>query len=194
MISLTEAEAIFQELKDQLEYDSDIIAVYRVLTFELTKKPSLALDNWLYLLNHYNMKSQKQDIDFDFLTYEIPLKIIEIFGLTKFMSILSQINENNKFVINNNLFSTYNNKRGIYEIFESLILKGKYQEELNLLNELLVHAKSYPKEIFDITKLLNNLIMFHLESNKYDKAILSELIKKAPSSKDQALLKSLLID
>ena len=191
MISLIEVEELFASLKDNLEFDSDITAIVKVLNYELSLDKNLALKNWFYLLTKYDIKNTMYDIDYKPLIKDFPLQYIKIYSLKEFLNL--NLPNSIKQLIYYYTFNSFN-KEGIIELLKELIKENKLDKELEILDTIILYSKEFKKEYFDLTELLKQIINIHISLNKINKEYLEKLIKKAPTKKDQALLKTLLID
>ena len=87
---------LFDAIKDEIEYDSDIEALYTLLMsmFKIDQKKSIAM--WEYLITNTNLTSLRKDVNLtpilnSYPTYplikNISLKIFLIYTLQKVVSI-----------------------------------------------------------------------------------------------------------
>ena len=57
-------ENIFTDLKDEIAFDEDVVALYKLLKVMLKDSVKESINNWLYLMQNYNLKTLHQEIDF----------------------------------------------------------------------------------------------------------------------------------
>ncbi len=193
MISQKETQELFNILKDEIEFDRDIVAISRILISQFSYNQALAEKNWQYILNNYNIKELQQDLDFEPILKKIPLLIIKQEGISAYLKLRDNLKKDNQFLTDNEIFCTSTPNDGIYVIIDGLITKENYTEEKTIINEVIKNSFKLPKELFEITEFLRNIIKSHITKNKMNLDLINELIIQAPTKKDQALLKTLLI-
>ena len=194
MISQEEIQSLFDILKDNLEFDRDVMAITKILKKELEIDFPKAIKNWKYLLNKYDLKTLSEDINMKPLTTEFPLLIIENAGIQSFLTIRGELSDNNKFLIDNAIFNTFKPNEGISLIVEDLINQKKEKEEMAFIDSIIAFQRDFPKEIFDITEFLYNIILWHLEKREINLNHLKNICLKAPSIKEQTILRAMFID
>ena len=192
MITNKETEQLWEILKNTIEFDRDVLAIYQILCSIFNYDPKKALLNWQYLLNTYDIAKLKDDIDFNLLICDFAMLVIEKMGLKEFMKYRSKLNKSNQYLIDQALFNTFK-YHGILEIIDKLIKDGNYQKEEEILNTLENNLNFLPKEIFDYLELLSFTIRKHLEKEELNKEFLLKITDRPKELKEKALLKTLLL-
>lgn len=185
---------LFHNLKDNIEFDSDIVALKKLLIATLKIDPQKAQERWLYLLTTYKINELSQDIDFSPLLNDFPTCLIEQEGIKTFFELIKVLNNETKLSIYKSFFNIYNKDCGIYNVLHNLIQNNKTNKEREYIKLVVKRNNEYPSGIFDIKDFLQNIIIYHLETNHKDIKFLLEISEIPQSIKEQSLLKTLLID
>ena len=73
-------------------------------------------------------------------------------------------------------------------------LNENYEEELEVIKDLVKRKDEFDKAIFDVLTFLKNIVFKHIQRGKTNINFLMQLANMAISRKDRAILKTLLID
>ncbi len=182
---------LYQDLKDKIEFDEDVEALFRILTNMMEINRKKGIEYWLYIMNHYYLDLQK-DIDFTPLAKNFLLEILNYFTLQQTLHILTQVSHQNQPIINQHFFNVFHQDSIIYQYFYQIIIKKQSKKELEELS-FLAHQK-LNKLIFDTTIFLKNIILIHIRTKQIDVALFLKISDLPKKSKDKALLKSLFIE
>lgn len=185
---------LYSNIKDDIEFDSDIIALKTILIANLKLNADEAESKWLYLLNKYNIKELCHDIDFLPLLNDFPMKLIEQEGIEKFFSLINKLSQETKELIYSSLFNIYNKDCGIFTVLKNLIINNDTKQEKNCIDLVIKKSSEYPRGVFDIKDFLQSIITYHLKNNHNDINFLMQIAEIPKNIKDQSLLKTLLID
>ena len=184
---------LYETLKDDLEFDSDVLGMVRILKKMLQENSKEAIKAWVYLFNNYAFKDLRNDIDIEPLIKDFSIDLIKQLGVGKLGKIRSELKKDNVFLIDEYVFNCYQDS-SIRIILEELIIQNNQLKEKEILIELKKNANKLSKEFFDFNDLLKLVINWHIKYDKIDKDFLFSLIDLASSKKDKALLSTLLID
>ena len=184
---------LYETLKDDLEFDSDVLGMVRILKKMLRENSKEAIKAWVYLFNNYAFKDLRHDIDIEPLIKDFSIDLIKQLGVDKLGKIRSELKKDNVFLIDEYVFNCYQDS-SIRIILEELIIQNDQPKEKEILIELKQNANKLSKEFFDFNDLLKLVINWHIKYDKIDKDFLFSLIDLASSKKDKALLSTLLID
>lgn len=182
---------MFNSLKDKIEFDSDVEAIYRILCKTLYIDLNKTIDCWLYILKHYNINELKKDLDFTLLLNEFPIKLIKIIGLKEFFKLTNKIDKKVVFLIDNELFRSSSYNEGIYLIINDYIINNEVLKEKEFIQDIWNYHNI---NIFDYAEFIKNIILKHLEYHKIDLNYFKELIKSVKNRKEQIKLQALIID
>ena len=58
-------DLLFSDIKDEVEFDIDVLSLFKILKAMLQIDVSKSVEAWLYLVNKYNVLELKKDIDFE---------------------------------------------------------------------------------------------------------------------------------
>ena len=186
-------EQLFNELKDRVEYDSDIKALYLIINKMLDIDENRAIEWWVYLLNNYDFKSLKNDIDFRGILYDIPKEMFKRGLGDNFWRIRGSIKEDKKKIIDNSVLNVYKDS-AIKDVLEYMVMEKKFLEEKKLVNNILDNRADIAKEVFELGDFVRFIIMLHLKYDNIDKDWLFHLIYLLDDNKERAKLSTLLID
>ena len=186
---------LYENLKDNLEFDFDVISMVKILKKILQKDKKEAILAWTYLLDNYSIKDLKEDIDFSPLIKDFSEILIKDIGIEEFLKIRESLKEDNQFWIDFYVFNCYDENAGIKEIMEELIKSSLQDKEKEILWELYKEKNKFHKEFFDISDLLRLVVLLHIKYKKVDLDFLVSLIEGWElKEKNKALLYTLLID
>lgn len=185
---------LFCNIKDNIEFDSDIVALRTLLIANLKINANEAKEKWIYLLKKYNVKELCQDIDFLPLLNDFPSFLIEQEGIETFFELIEKVDKETRKLIYGSLFDIYSKNCGIYTALRNLILNNKSTQEKQCIEYVIKKSSEYPPGVFDIKDFLQGIISYHLNNNHKDINFLMKIAEIPENIKDQSLLKTLLID
>ncbi len=186
-------ENVFEELKDKVEYDSDVNALYIVINKMLDIDSDRAIRWWEYLLNNYDLKKLANDIDFKEILYDLPEEILKRGLIKEYFNVRNHLEVDKINILDNKIFNIYKDAE-LEKILEYLIEEDKFWKEKELIRELLKEVNTISKQIFDLEGFIKLVITLHLKYEKIDLDWLLNLTELPNSNKDKAKLKALLID
>ena len=74
-------EELFNNLKDKIEFDEDVVALFQILKKMLKINKEKSIECWYYIMNHYNLKEMRKEINFNPLTNLYLLEILNTHNL-----------------------------------------------------------------------------------------------------------------
>lgn len=186
-------DGLYDELKDKIEFDEDVEALSKILIATLQIDRKLSQNRWLYIMQRYNLKTLKEEIDFYPLIENYLKKYLDYTNLKELLNLISLLPINNKIIVDNIFMNTFNQNSYLYQYFKKNILAGKFEKEL-LEIKMIISSYNNNKYIFSETNFLKNIILIHINTNKINLEYLLKLTNIPQCPKAQSLLKSLLID
>lgn len=187
-------DLLFSDIKDEVEFDIDVLSLFKILKAMLQIDVSKSVEAWLYLVNKYNVLELKKDIDFEPL---LNLYLVELLNYRTFLEVrevISMICVDNQQIIWQFFLNSFNENSGIYKYIDKLILDENYEEELKVIKDLVKRKDEFDKAIFDVLTFLKNIVFKHIQRGKTNINFLMQLANMAISRKDRSILKTLLID
>lgn len=188
------AQQLFNDIKDEVLYDSDVVALESLLFIMLEYDVNMSFENWQYLILKYDIKNLMMNIDFKPIINNYPIKLWEKVGLKQFFKYMQTIPNNKAKLIYDTIFNIYNSNCFIYHYLEPLIKENNIKEEKKMIHDILRKSDDFSTIIFDKTELLRRIILLHLEQKKVAVDLLEELINYIDNKKDRAILNTLIID
>lgn len=187
-------QQLIDDIKDDIEFDSDIVALESLLLVLLNYNQSKSFDNWKYIILKYDIINLKGELDFNPIIKNYPEKLLQKVGIEKFFDYMKDISLTKAKIIYEILFNVYNSNCIIYNFLSDYIRKNENNKEKKLIKSVLDKSDLFSKAFFDKTELIKRVIVLHLENNRVCIDYLEELINLVNSKKDQAVLKTLLIN
>lgn len=187
-------DLLFSDIKDEVEFDIDVLSLFKILKAMLQIDVSKSVEAWLYLVNKYNVLELKKDIDFEPL---LNLYLVELLNYRTFLEVkgvISMVCVDNQQIIWQFFLNSFNENSGIYKYIDKLILNENYEEELEVIKDLVKRKDEFDKAIFDVLTFLKNIVFKHIQRGKTNINFLMQLANMAISRKDRSILKTLLID
>ncbi len=185
---------LYNDIKDRIELDSDVVALYTILCklFQMDREESI--NCWKYLILKYDIKEMGRDIDFLPLIKDYPIMILENLGLNAFFQEVEGISHSKLEYIYQFLFNIYDANSFIYQSLDYYIKRNRYQDEKKLIQIFLEKKKDFFKGIFDQTEFIRRVILLHLKRKNVSLEFINYLIDLIDNTKDKAVLKTLIID
>lgn len=187
-------ESLFNDIKDSIAFDSDVIAIHKLLEAMLKINYKKAIRMWKYIIESYDIKNLKREIDFELILNLFPSQLFNKIEIKNFFQILQDISYVKRNEINKIFFNVYDDKSGLYIILKDLIINSKKKQEREFVNLVLKYSEEFPKDIFDLNIFLKKIILIHINSSIIDNDFLLNLTEIPSTAKDRAILKALLID
>ncbi|MCM1053008.1 MAG: hypothetical protein NC483_03445 [Ruminococcus sp.] len=192
MIDRTFLIELFDNIKDDIDCDSDIEAIYKILISIFKENKENAISSWQYILSNYDITRLKQDIDFTPILKDFPSEILYTLTLQEFYKILD--NTKYKNLIYENLFNVFDKESAIYILIYNLIANKKMKKERETIQIVIENIDKYSSLTFDLSTFLKNIILFHLKQSEKNIDLLWEYTNIPSSNKEKSILKTLLID
>lgn len=183
---------LYNNIKDKIEFDSDILAIYRILIALLKVDIADAIKKWQYILSKYDINELQKDLDFAPLTSTFPTNLFQIVSLEEFYQILEETPHNQ--IIYGNIFNVFDNSSAIYIKINKLIINNEEEKEKEIIKTILQNIDYYPKTSFDTSAFLKNIILFHIAQPHKNIDLLLGLANLSKDIKEKSVLKTLLID
>lgn len=189
MLSL---EKLFNNLKDNLEFDSDVIAITKLLNALFILKKEEAIGKWQSILEKYDIAKLEVDIDFTPLIKDFPAMLFQELELETFLNIVDNTLVKEKIYLN--VFNTLEIDSALNKKVKTLIKAKDEKKEKEFILEIVKYQNKFPKLVFDLNTLLQNVILSHLKNADCNLKLLEEYTEIPANIKDKTLLKVLLID
>jgi len=186
--------SLFNNIKDDIEFDSDIIALNSLLNAMLNLNVLKSFNNWKYIIDKYEIQKLGLDIDFTPLYIDYLVNLIKKIGFKEFFVLFESVLINKRKIIYSSLFNIYDNNCFLFVYIRNLINKNWLKEEKEFINLIIKESISFSKETFDKTEFLKKIIIMHINNNKVNSKFLEDLTNMPETSKERAILKALLID
>ncbi len=185
-------EALFNDLKDNIEFDSDVLAINIIIKKMLKINQNIALSWWVYILNNYELNSK--DINFKSILFDIPYELLKINLINDLFIIRDNLTTQKRIILDNYLLNIYSDSV-IKKIIEYYIIKNKFLLEKRLISKIITNKENINMEIFDFNDFVSLIISTHLKYNKLSNLNwLFSLIDLVNNKKEKAKIKVLLID
>ena len=140
-------ENLFNDIKDDVLIDTDVIALEKLLVALLESDFETSVNNWKYLLSKYDIKAYNKDVDFSPLLNSYPLELIKKVGLKNFFVLIRSVNFLKRRKIYKLLFNVYDFNSGIYIILKDVISKKELDLEKTMIELILENQDEYPIDV-----------------------------------------------
>lgn len=187
-------ENIFADLKDEIVFDEVVVALAKLLKVMLKYDVKQSVNNWLYLMQNYNLKTLRQEIDFTPLTKEFIIELLRYQDLTQLFLNFKRIPNDNLKHILKEFMNVFNKESGIYQYFYGLIKEHKNELELSEIYFVVKSSSKFDILVFDLTSFLKEIIKIHISLHDINKTLFEQLVCIPKSQKEQALLRTIFID
>lgn len=185
---------LFDDIKDEIEFDSDVSALESLLYLLLDENLNDSITKWKYLILKYDLDEMMRDVDFTPLIKIYPNALLKKVGIEAFFDYISDLPLKKAKIIYNHIFNIYEPDCFIYQSLNFLLEKNDYLEEKNLIRIFLDKSSDFFEGIFDKTEFIRRVILIHIDHHELSNSFLQDLIYSLDSKKDQAVLKTLLIN
>ena len=142
-------EELFDDLKDEIEFDEDVIAVFKILKAMIKIDIKKGVENYLYLMSHYSFKDLAQEINIIPLTKYFLIELLKYQKIEDILKLLEEIPLDNRILIESNLINTFTTKSGIYQYFKTIITKKETKKEIKEI-ELILKINTFSPLYFGI--------------------------------------------
>lgn len=187
-------EYLFDSIKDKVEFDTDVLALEKLLLAMLKIDLKLSINKWIEILDGYDIKTMSVDIDFEAILSSYPKEVIMVSGLEYFLEVTNSITEKKRNLVYMSIFNIYRDDNVLYKLISECINNKNIKEEKELIYLIIKNAGDSLRSVFDIVKFLKDVIIMHIENDLIDMDLLNELADIPDNLKDKAILKTLLID
>lgn len=189
-------EQLYRDLKDDIKLDEDIEALFIILKNMLKTNPKGSINNWIYIIQKYDLKKMNKEINFTPLIQNYILELLNVNSLEKIIQIIENLPFSNKQIIKNYFFNVFNPNSGINQYFKQIIIEKEESNTqiIHKIKYILKYSNLLNKLIFEEGKFLRNIFEFYLKKEKIDIKFLLKIANLANEHKNQAILKTLLID
>ncbi len=185
---------LFDDIKDNIELDSDIIALLTLLKAMLKCDELRSFEMWKDIIEYYDIQKLMTDIDFSPLFYDYPIDFIKKVGFAYFFDLMKSFSIEKKVLIYTYLFNVYDSHCFLFDYLDFTIQAKNIVDEKCIIQCIIKESKNFPYEIFDQTEFLKKVIFLHLDHQIMPLELLEEFTEIPRSKKEKALLKTLLID
>ncbi len=184
-------EGLFLNLKDNICSDSDVDAVYNILRKASEVNIDKSIEWFKDIVNKYDIKNLRRDIDFLPLVRDYPVLLIKKRGIKDFINILNDVNKDNVFIVLINVFNIYDDL-AIMSIILDGIREKNDKEVLRLIED--IKMEEIKENILDFDSFLEEVIKAYINNNYINKRVLLKITDMGRNDKAKALLKALIID
>lgn len=187
-------QLLIDDIKDEIEFDSDVVALKSLLLILLKHNIKLSFENWKYLILKYDINSLKHDINFLPIIKDYPKMLIKKIGVENFFDFMQEIPFFKANIIYITLFNVFSSDCLIYQSLEYYMKNNDNDSELDFIKSILNKSSYFSTLFFNKTEMIKRIIILHIENKSVQLDFLKSLIDKIDSKKEQAVLKTLLID
>ncbi len=187
-------QLLIDDIKDEIEFDSDVVALKSLLLILLKRNIKSSFENWKYLILKYDINSLKHDINFLPIIKDYPKMLIKKIGVENFFDFMQEIPFFKANIIYITLFNVFSSDCLIYQSLDYYIKNNDNDSELNFIKSILNKSSYFSTLFFNKTEMIKRIIILHIENKSIQLDFLKTLIDKIDSKKEQAVLKTLLID
>jgi len=187
-------QLLIDDIKDEIEFDSDVVALKSLLLILLKHNIKLSFENWKYLILKYDINSLKHDINFLPIIKDYPKMLIKKIGVENFFDFMQEIPFFKANIIYITLFNVFSSDCLIYQSLDYYIKNNDNDSELDFIKSILNKSSYFSTLFFNKTEMIKRIIILHIENKSIQLDFLKTLIDKIDSKKEQAVLKTLLID
>ena len=187
-------ENLFDELKDNIELDDDIDALFKILKEILKRNPKKGIEDWLYLMSKYDFFKIQRDMNVYPLTNTFLLEIAKKRTLIFALKLINDLPISNQKIIQKHFLNIYHSQSGLNQYFKEVAFKKEQTELLSEIKYVLRDKLKKEKLFFDETDFLKKIILIGLEQPQPNINFLLELAELPKAKKERAILKTLLID
>lgn len=185
-------QLLINDIKNAIEYDSDVTALKSLLLKLLDLSIASSFSNWKYIILKYDLRSL--EADFSPITKDYPIELIKKIGINNFFTYMKKLPILKSQIIYEQLFNIYNKRSFIYQSLDYYIKNNNINSEKDFIQSILTNSSHLPKLIFDKNYFIRLIIISHIDSKNIPKEFLKELINEVHNKKEQAVLKTLLLD
>lgn len=187
-------QLLIDDIKDEIEFDSDVVALKSLLLILLKRNIKSSFENWKYLILKYDINSLKHDINFLPIIKDYPKMLIKKIGVENFFDFMQEIPFFKANIIYITLFNVFSSDCLIYQSLDYYIKNNDNDSELTFIKSILNKSSYFSTLFFNKTEMIKRIIILHIENKSIQLDFLKTLIDKIDSKKEQAVLKTLLID
>lgn len=180
---------LLENIRYNIEYDSDVEAIYSLLK-KLNSKKGITI--WVQILNETSILDLRNNIDFTFLLKNYPEDILRKEGYLFWDKYIKKVNYSIRKIILQEVFNIYELNSIVYYLFRNSL--GTLEDADLFINWVLKMGNQECSLYFDETLFLKNIIITYLETDNFKLEYLKKLSEITYDLKEQAVLKALWID
>lgn len=187
-------ENLIDDIKGNIECDSDILALDKLIRLMTKVDYERAQAIWKEIVNSEDFLNYAYDIDYTPLFDSCLVSFLEYQTFDNIIYFVSKLKLRNKNRAYHYIYNTFRMSSFINQYIKSIVLKNNKKIEKKTIDMFNGRSYFYPKEVFDMAKLLENVINWHIENNNIDLKLLNYFAELPTNRKDKAKLKTMLID
>ncbi len=180
---------LLENIRYNIEYDSDVEAIYSLLK-KLNSKKGITI--WVQILNETSILDLRNNIDFTFLLKNYPEDVLRKEGYLFWDKYIKKVNYSIRKIILQEVFNIYELNSIVYYLFRNSL--GTLEDADLFINWVLKMGNQECSLYFDETLFLKNIIITYLETDNFKLEFLKKLSEITHDLKEQAVLKALWID
>lgn len=180
---------LLENIRYNIEYDSDVEAIYSLLK-KLNSKKGITI--WVQILNETSILDLRNNIDFTFLLKNYPEDVLRKEGYLFWDKYIKKVNYSIRKIILQEVFNIYELNSIVYYLFRNSL--GTLEDADLFINWVLKMGNQECSLYFDETLFLKNIIITYLETDNFKLEYLKKLSEITHDLKEQAVLKALWID
>lgn len=185
---------LFDDIKEDIEFDSDVVTIEVLLNKMLDYDVEQSFLNWAWILKKYDILKLMNDIDFLPLLHGFPISFMKKVGYVSFFEYLNRIPLFSQKLVFDSLFNVFTSSSIFDDFISSFILNKDIKGEKDFIFFILKQSNMFSKDIFDEAKFLKKIIELHIQREYVPVSLLKPLTDYPKEKKERAILKTLLID
>jgi len=152
-------QLLIDDIKDEIEFDSDVVALKSLLLVLLNYNVKLSFENWKYLILNYDINSMKQDINFLPLIRDYPKMLIKKIGVENFFDFMQEIPFLKTNIIYVTIFNVFSSDCLIYQSLEYYMKNNDNDSELKFIKSILNKSSYFSTLFFNKTEMIKRIIL-----------------------------------
>ncbi len=185
---------LYDDLKDNIEFDEDVEALFKILKKTLKDDQEKGIEEWIYIMKRYDFQQLQKDINVFPLTNDFLLELTKIKSLIDTVELINRLPLINQKIVRNHFFNVFCTASGINQYFSENSFKKQEREILCDIKYILDDKLIKDKMTFNKTIFLKKIIIAYLSTPSPNMNFLLEISDLPETKKERAILKSLLID
>lgn len=185
---------LFDNIKEDIEFDSDVVTIEVLLNKMLDYDIEQSFLNWVWILKKYDILKLMNDIDFLPLLKSFPESFMKKIGYISFFEHMNHVPFSLQKMVFEFLFNVFAPSSIFDDFISSFILSKDIKGEKDFILFILKQSNKFSKDIFDEAKFLKKIIELHIQRGYVPISLLKPLTDYPKDKKERAILKTLLID